>query len=250
MPMRKWLRSIGIFCLIAVPLIALSFLAYTVFHQTILLLGTVIAVWVACYVSRIMTENERLNREVFLQAYELKKSKDALESCLASEAQAPAYRARYLESKLTEECNRSKRYSRPLSCLLLAFDSLPEGTGSRGNFFLDAAVQEVARFIKESIRSVDSLIRYGNDRLVMILPETQIHQARVVANRIRFGVEKKTFTVERESLKLTPSIGAVSFDPSVHRGKEDLLAALEQSLQAVQGARLTRPETGLNPPSS
>ena len=227
---KKIVCGVGVFALVFLPTLALSFLAYTVFHQNILLASVLIAIWAAFFLSKLTAEQERLNREVFLQAYELKKAKEALDSCLATETETPVYNRRLLDSKLTEECNRSRRYGRSLSCLLIAIDSLSELSQTYDSFFSGVVVQEVARFLKESIRSVDSLIRYGNERLVVILPETSLTQAGVVANRMRFAVEKKTFSINQQSLKLTLSAGVVSFDPAMHRGKEEIINILEEAL--------------------
>ena len=77
---KKIARGIGIFLLFFLPPVLLSFLAYTVFHQAVLFVSALIALWVAFYGVKILAERDRLNREVFLQAYELKKAKETLDS--------------------------------------------------------------------------------------------------------------------------------------------------------------------------
>ncbi len=236
--MKKIIRILGLFVLFFLPILALSFLAYTVFHQFILLAGVLLSAWAAFYVNHLAVEQERLSREVFSQSYELKKAGDALESCLATAAQTQAYNERLLESKLTEECSRAKRYHRPLSCLMVAIDSLKELLQYHNLAFSETIIQEVARFLKESLRSVDSVIRYNEERLIIILPETHLDQSHIVANRIRFVVEKKTFRIEGKEIQLTTSIGFIGFDPAIHRGKEDVLTALEK---VILEARKTGP---------
>ena len=187
---KKSFRIIGIAALFFLPILGLSFLAYTVFHQFILLAGAVLAGWAAFYVDQLRTEHKRLNYEVFHQVFELKKAQEALQSCLATSAQTHAYNERLLSSKLTEECNRVKRYQRPLSCMMIAVDELPELSRYHGFDLPEKVMQEVARFLKESLRAVDSVIRHQEDRIVVILPETNPDQARIVVNRIHFAVEK------------------------------------------------------------
>ncbi len=227
---KKIVRIVGLFTLFFLPILALSFVAYTVFHQFILLGGAVLGAWAAFYVNHLVTEQERLSREVFYQAYELKKSSETLESCLATKVQTKAYNERLLNSKLTDESNRVKRYSRPLSCLMIAVDSLPELSQYYRLLSSEMIIQEVIRFLKEMLRAVDNVIRYGDDYLIVILPETRLEQSRVVANRIHFAVGKNTFRIEEKEIKLTTSISFVNFDPAVHRGKEDIVAALEKML--------------------
>ncbi len=234
--MKKIVRICGMFSLFFLPVLVLSFLAYTVFHQFILLAGALLSAWAAFYVNHLAIEQERLSREVFSQAYELKKAGEALESCLATAAQTRAYNERLLDSKLTEECSRAKRYHRPLSCLMVAIDSLQELLQYHNLAFSETIIQEAARFLKESLRSVDSVIRYNEERLVVILPETNLDQSHIVANRIHFVVEKTTFQIEGKEIKLTASVAFVGFDSAVHRGKEDILAALEKTLLEARKA--------------
>ncbi|MBI3999516.1 MAG: hypothetical protein HY351_02780, partial [Candidatus Omnitrophica bacterium] len=58
--LKKTSRTIGWFALFSFPILALSFLAYTVFHQIIVFLGLLSAGWLAFYLSRAAAEQERL----------------------------------------------------------------------------------------------------------------------------------------------------------------------------------------------
>ena len=227
---KRILISAGLFFLLFAPAFLLCFFAFTVFHQMILLGAVLIAGWSAFYVTRLQAERDRLNREVFLQAYELKKVNDTLESCLATDTKTQVYHERLLHARLTEERNRANRYRRPLSCLLVAVDRLDELVGQYGGALAQVIVQEVADFLKEGTRSVDVIVRQGEDRFVAILPETQRDQARIVAERIRATVERNTFNIEGKTIQVTVTVAVISFDPSIHQGKDDLLQALEKTL--------------------
>ncbi|OGX04109.1 MAG: hypothetical protein A3G87_07455 [Omnitrophica bacterium RIFCSPLOWO2_12_FULL_50_11] len=231
---NRIITGVGFFCLLFVPLLALSFWAYTVFHQMTLLVGAIVCAWAAYYVTNLMRDRDRLGREVFLQAYELKKSKEALESCLATDTQTQFYNTRLLDSRLTEECDRARRYQRPLSFLLVSIDSLSDLARTYGANLPQLIVQDVASFLKESTRSVDIIVRRGEDQFVVLLPETQLDQARIVAERIRYAVANNTFRVEGTAIKVTVSVGFMSFDVAIHRGKADVSAALEQALSSAK----------------
>ena len=227
---ERIIRSVGVFILLFLPLLLLSFWAYTVFHQILVFLGVVITAGAAFYFYRITSERDRLNQEVFQQSYELKKSKEALEACLVTDAKTHVYNSRLLSSRLTEECDRARRYRRPLSCLLISVDSFTQISQTHGPLLSEVILQEIAQFLKANTRSVDIMIKSGEDRFVGILPETQLDQARIVAERIRYAIEKNTFRIEGKSEKITVSIGFVSFDPAIHRNKDDLMSTLEQAL--------------------
>ena len=233
-PTKKILKVLGIAISLFLPFIVLSFLAHTVYHQIILLTTGLGAAWLAYFLVDLINERDRLSREVFFQAYELKKAKEALESCLVVDTQTRVYSERLLDSRLKEECDRSRRYQRPLSFLLVAVDSLQAVTEQYGSVLSGVVIQEVMQFLKENTRTVDIIIRYGEGRFVAILPETSLNSARVVAERIRYAIEKNTFRIEGKEIKITVSVGLVSFDSTIHRGKEDVLNALEQALQQAK----------------
>ncbi|MBI3999340.1 MAG: GGDEF domain-containing protein [Candidatus Omnitrophica bacterium] len=227
---KKIARAIGVFVLLSPPSVVLSFLAYTVFHQIILFASVLIAGGVAFYLSHVITEKNRLNHEMFLKSYELKKAKETLESCLPTDTQTQVYNERLLESRLTEECDRAARYQRPLSCLLVAVDGLPELSRQYGSVLIQVIIQEVADFLKENTRSVDIIVRQGEESFIAILPETQRNQARIVAERIRSAIGKNTFRIEGRSIEVTVSMSIVSFDSTIHQGKDDVLNALKKIL--------------------
>lgn len=233
---KKIFKAVIIFALLFLPLITLSFLAHTVYHQIIFFLSAFAAASFAYYVAGLISQEERLSHEIFVQAYELKKSKEALDSCLVMDTQTHIYNERLLASRLTEECARARRYHRPLSFMMIAIDSYDEIRARSGTVVSQVIVHETAQFLKESTRSVDIIIRYGEGRFVAILPETPVHSARVAAERVRYAVEKNTFQIEDKALKFTVSVGLIGFDPAVHRGREDVLKSLEQTFaQAKKG---------------
>lgn len=231
---KKILTTIAIFVLLLLPLLALSFFAHTVYHQIILLLSGIGLGWFAYYVADLIAEKTRLCREVFLQAYEIKKAKETLESCLANDTETNVYSARLLDSRLKEECDRARRYLRPLSFLLIAIDQYETLSETHGTVLTGVIVQEVMHFLKENTRSVDIIVRQGESRFIAILPETPLNPSRIVAERIRYAIEKNIFETEGKKIKVTVSIGLSSFDPAIHRGKEDVLKSLERALQEAK----------------
>lgn len=237
---RRLLITAGLFLLLFFPIVVLSFFAYTVLHQIIVVIGIFIDAWAAYYLANLINERERLGRDVFMQSYELKKVKEALDSCQASDEKTQVYNERLLGARLAEECERSRRYQRPFSCLLVGVDSFQTVIQHYGAVRASVVVHEVAQFLKENTRSVDIIIRQGEDRFVAVLPETRVNQARIAAERIRYAIEKNTFRIETESIKVTVSIGIVCFDQQIHRTKEDVLNSLEKALETARKGGMNR----------
>jgi diguanylate cyclase (GGDEF)-like protein len=228
---KKVLTVFGLFALIFTPVVALSFCAYTVFHQGIMLVSAFIAALTTYYFTKVLGDRARLQNEAFAHLYELRKAKEALSSCLATETQTQAYNERLLNTRLFQECERAKRYDRALSVLLVGIDSQPEISKYFGAHLPERMTQTVQDFLRQNTRSVDVIIRRGEDQFVIILPETQLDPARIAAERVRYGVDKKVFHVEDRELDLTVSIGIVTFDSSIHSNKDELISALDGTLK-------------------
>jgi diguanylate cyclase (GGDEF)-like protein len=233
---KRVLIGLGFFGILLLPVAALSLWAYTVLHQVIVLASVLLVAWVGYYISDALMDRDRLSRELFMHIYELKKSREALDSCLASDAKTKSYNIRLLETRLNEECDRARRYGRALSFVLFAIDPIQDFTLKKGKHAPEIVVHEVSTFLRESMRTVDIMIRYGDDQFVTLLPETNLNQAGIVAERIRYAVEKNNFQVEGRALKVTISVSFICFDASLYQNRDDVIKALERALHIARRA--------------
>jgi diguanylate cyclase (GGDEF)-like protein len=118
-----------------------------------------------------------------------------------------AYSRRYFLEKLEEEISRSKKFKLSFSFLMIDIDRFKEINDTYGHLVGDAILREITKTIKENIRQIDFLGRYGGEELSVVLTETDKNEALVVAERIRKAVEVKQISVYDEKLKVTVSIG-------------------------------------------
>jgi hypothetical protein len=98
--------------------------------------------------------------------------------------------------------------------------------------------------IGHSIRAVDSAYRYGGDEFVVLLPETDIVGAFVVAEKIRIGAEEVGLALPRPDLALSVSIGLVSH-PEDGLNAEELVGAADRAM--YQAKRLGKNQISGNP---
>ena len=110
---------------------------------------------------------------------------------------------RVIDRRLQEELARSHRYGHPLSVMLIDLDDFKSINDRYGHATGDAVLRGVARSIERSIRSIDIAGRYGGEEFLVLLPETAVPGAEVVAQRIRTSVEHVGH--------ITASIGLASF---------------------------------------
>ncbi|HEX8161349.1 MAG TPA: diguanylate cyclase [Pyrinomonadaceae bacterium] len=161
---------------------------------------------------------------------------------------------RYLEERLGEELERSKRHRFPMSFLMIDIDNFKEYNDSNGHQAGDVALEVTAQCLKSALRSEDVASRYGGEEFSILLPQTSLAEAHVIAERIRRRVERTSFE-HRESQPggaVTVSIGISSFAPKVDT-PEGIIGAADQALYLAKSRGKNRIEAysppALNTPS-
>lgn len=124
------------------------------------------------------------------------------------------YNRRYILERLIEEIEYVKRYNAPGSCLLIDLDYFKKVNDKFGHQAGDQVLRELAKLLKDGIRTVDILGRYGGEEFLIILPHTDLKGAIIVAERLRNAAMSYSFSGIQEGLRVTLSIGVVSFSSS------------------------------------
>ena len=134
---------------------------------------------------------------------------------------------RYLEERLTEELNRSKRYDHPMSFLMIDIDDFKMYNDLNGHQAGDLALQISAQALKGALRSADVASRYGGEEFCILLPQTSASEASVLAERIRDKIEHTTYPhAKTQPLgAVTISIGVSTFSESVNTAEQIIWAA-------------------------
>jgi diguanylate cyclase (GGDEF)-like protein len=133
------------------------------------------------------------------------------------------YNRHKLQDSLDTEVERAKRYSRPLSIIMIDMDELKVINDTFGHAAGDEALKLVSRSIQYSIRKVDLGTRFGGDEFIVLLPEADREEAAAVAKRIREAI----LAVEFESGKLSVSMGVVQWHSGFETSKDFVHAADE-----------------------
>jgi len=140
------------------------------------------------------------------------------------------YNHRAFQEKLSEETNKAERYSKTFSLIMLDIDHFKSFNDIYGHQTGDRALEEISKIIRGDLRTVDFLARYGGEEFIIILPETSIDGALIVAERIRRSVAKHQFMSESgERLLLTVSAGVACY-PDDTTLKEDLIKKADHAL--------------------
>ena len=148
--------------------------------------------------------------------------------------------------RLDLELQRGLRYRRPLTIGLADLDHFKAVNDEFGHLAGDSLLRRIAEAIQGSLRTTDSVGRYGGEEFLLILPETELAGAQAVAEKVRTSVQRCELPVDGGgATSVTVSIGLASVDALRPEGDElvtpnDLIAAADRALYRAKGAGRNR----------
>ena len=152
----------------------------------------------------LLREKERLQEELAHMAMY-----DALTDILSRRA---------LLEQAEAERQRTMRYKRDLSFLMIDIDHFKRVNDTYGHLIGDIVLREVAQALKKQTRRSDFVGRYGGEEFLIILPETSLDKALILAEKLRKQVCELVIPAEKRVIKnITISIGATEYedDPTI-----------------------------------
>jgi diguanylate cyclase (GGDEF)-like protein len=160
-----------------------------------------------------------------------RESQGELERLSVTDALTGLYNRRHLMGTLANEVQRSRRLRRTFSVLLADVDHFKSYNDTQGHLAGDAALVKIAEILRKMTRAVDSVARYGGEEFVVMLLETTIATAAIVAERIRARVAAEEFG----GGKMTVSVGAAEY-PTHGDTPEELIASADRAMYQAKGA--------------
>ncbi len=121
------------------------------------------------------------------------------------------YNRRHFMLRYQEEFKRAKEFKLNLAFLMIDIDHFKKINDTYGHLVGDAALREVARVIRENIREIDFLARFGGEEFSIVLPEADKASAIMAAERINSRVSRKRIRVFDEVLSVNISVGLAAF---------------------------------------
>jgi len=103
----------------------------------------------------------------------------------------------------------SNRYGSPLSLIIFDIDDFKSVNDSYGHLIGDSVIKNIVKTIKKSIRNTDIFARWGGEEFVILLPDTNIQQAKEMAERIRKCIRNNLFDTAKN---ITCSFGIAALE--------------------------------------
>jgi two-component system cell cycle response regulator len=124
------------------------------------------------------------------------------------------YNRGYLTERLPQEIKRARRYGRVLSIILCDIDHFKKVNDTYGHLVGDRVLKDLAQFIRHSIRhDVDWTARYGGEEFLIVLPETDVKGASVMAERLQSELSQRVTETQGKKISITASFGVAGFGP-------------------------------------
>jgi two-component system cell cycle response regulator len=149
------------------------------------------------------------------------------------------YNRRYMESHLATLVEQAAGRGKPLSLLVLDIDYFKSINDTHGHDAGDDVLREFAVRVKKSIRGIDLACRYGGEEFVIVMPETDMAVAALVAERIRRRIAGEPFAISQgaNAIDVTLSIGLAALGSPNDTGATVLKRADQALYRAKRDGR-------------
>ncbi len=174
------------------------------------------SIWLLAYLASFFAEHERRARSAML-------------AISVSDPLTGLFNRAQIFATLDQEIRRTRRSDRGFCLLMIDLDGLKLVNDSLGHHRGDEVLRQLGAVIRRSIRTVDTAYRYGGDEFVVLLPETDIVGAFVVAEKIRSGAEELGILIGSDGIDTSVSIGLVSH-PEDGMAVDELMIAADRAM--------------------
>ena len=137
------------------------------------------------------------------------------------------------KERLTEELSRAKRFKQSLVLLILDLDKFKRINDTYGHLYGDYVLTNVSMILKDSVRNIDICARYGGEEFAIVLVNTDVENARPVAERIIEKVSEFNFNKDGIEERMTISAGMSEYPKNSLEMKE-LIAHADLAMYEVK----------------
>ena len=142
------------------------------------------------------------------------------------------FNRRYLDHALAVEAKRQGRSGGQLSVLLLDLDEFGEVNKRRGHLEGDRFLCEFAGLLKKVFRQTDTVVRFGGDEFLVLLPDTDLAQAQAAKQRLRNAVERWNDRQGNGGLRIEVSCGVAQYEDGT--APEVVLEAADAAMREMK----------------
>lgn len=148
-----------------------------------------------------------------------------------------AYNRLYFNDKLQEEFNKAQAKGHDLSFIIFDIDHFKKFNDTYGHLFGDLVLKTLSAYIMKTLRKEDIFARYGGEEFVILMPYTNLEQAKEKAEDLRMGVSQLNITDRVVSASVTISVGVSTYPETAGRSQELISTADDALYEAKHAGR-------------
>jgi diguanylate cyclase (GGDEF)-like protein len=189
----------------------------------------------------LLKRRKLLEKQVASQTRDLTEANERLKNLASRDSLTEIFNRRYFLELAAYELDRAKRNGRPVSLLMVDLDHFKRVNDTHGHAAGDDVLKGVVACIKAHLRDIDLFARIGGEELIVLMPETDLSAARLVAERLRIAIAATRFALSGEQVAITASFGlALAKQPP--EPLPDLMERADQALYAAKRGGRNRVE--------
>jgi diguanylate cyclase (GGDEF)-like protein len=137
-----------------------------------------------------------------------------------------AYNRRKFDHYAKLSIDKQKRYGSPFSIIMFDVDNFKQINDNYGHNKGDQTLQEISAIVKNTLRNSDKLFRWGGEEFIILLPETSLENARIVAEKLRRSIESNPFNMRHGNVTVSLGVGEYKED----EGPDQLILRIDNAL--------------------
>jgi len=155
----------------------------------------------------------------------LDEARQTIEKIAITDQLTELFNRRHVMTRFEEEFEKVKRLNKNMGCIMADIDNFKTVNDSYGHQEGDHVLKVIAHRIRNTLRAYDIVGRYGGEEFLIILPDTNLEDARGLAERIRTRVNEDPIN----NATITLSLGVVCFQEGDHT-LDDIIRRADQNL--------------------
>ncbi len=183
----------------------------------------------------LQTQLAEQNLELQLTLRELEDRNTELEKINTLDALSGIHNRRHFDKRIQAEIRRSRRELSPLSLIMFDIDHFKSVNDKFGHVAGDEVIRTVAHIAEELLnRSSDEVFRYGGEEFAILLPNTEISGADMLAQKVRENIESASIATSSGNVKCTVSLGVACTGKEHNLSPEQFVECADKALYAAK----------------